>query len=89
MNKDLFPFSHLKGKVNSPQENFHKFKETKSELFDEQNDAHNITVTFEDIQECMNIYVDMHGRVDKPIASILFENVLRIRRNKAKRNKHL
>jgi hypothetical protein len=54
----------------SPQANFQKFNKTKS-------DAHNMAVTFEDIQECMNIFVDMHGRVDKPIAAISFENVLK------------
>ena len=34
-------------------------------------------VTFEDVQECMNVFVDMHGRVEKPIAAISFENVLK------------
>jgi len=49
-------------------------------LFDEQEDsldAHNMDFIFEYVQECMNVFVDMHGRVDKPIASISFENVLR------------
>jgi hypothetical protein len=49
-------------------------------LFDEQEnnlDAHNMAVIFEDVQGCINFFVDMHGRVDKPIASISFENVLR------------
>ena len=49
-------------------------------MFDEQEDIldrHNMVVIFEDVQECMNIFVDMHGRIDKPIASISFENVLR------------
>jgi len=48
-------------------------------LFDEQEnslDAHNMDVIFEDVQECMNVFVDMHGRVDKPIAAISFDNVL-------------
>jgi hypothetical protein len=64
----------------SPQENFQKINKTKPGLFDEQKnslDAHNMVVIFEDVQECMNVFVDMHGRVDKPIASISFENVLR------------
>jgi hypothetical protein len=50
-------------------------------LFDEQEDnldAHNMVVIFEDVQECMNVFFDMHGRVDKPIGAILFENVLKI-----------
>jgi hypothetical protein len=46
-------------------------------LFDEKEDAHNMAVTFEDVQECMNVFVDMHGRVEKPIASISFENDLK------------
>jgi len=49
-------------------------------LFDEQEDsldAHNMVVIFEDVQECMNVFFYMHGRVDKHIASISFENVLR------------
>jgi hypothetical protein len=37
-----------------------------------------MVVAFEGIQECMNIFVDMHGRVDKPIVVISFENVLKI-----------
>jgi hypothetical protein len=60
----------------SPQANFQKFNKIKSELFDEKEDsldAHNMAVIFEDVQECMNVFVDMHGRVDKPIANISFE----------------
>ena len=48
-------------------------------MFDEQEDsfdAHNMAIIFEDVQECMNIFVDMHGKEDKPIISISFENVL-------------
>jgi len=36
-----------------------------------------MAVIFEDVEEFMNIFVDMHGRVDKPIGTISFENVLR------------
>ena len=36
-----------------------------------------MVVTFEDVQECMNVFFYMHGRVEKPISSISFENVLR------------
>jgi hypothetical protein len=36
-----------------------------------------MAIIFEYVQECMNVFVDMHGRVDKPIVSISFENVLR------------
>jgi hypothetical protein len=49
-------------------------------LFDEQDDildVHNMAVTFEDVQECMNFFVDMHGRGDKPIAAISFQNILK------------
>jgi hypothetical protein len=34
-------------------------------------------VIFEDVQGCMNGFVDMHGRVYKPIIAISFDNVLR------------
>ena len=49
-------------------------------MFDEQEDSldtHNMVVIFEDVQGCMTVFINMHGRVDKPIASISFENVLR------------
>jgi hypothetical protein len=49
-------------------------------LFHEQEDsfdAHNMAVIFEYVQGCMYVFVDMHGRVDKTIAAISFENVLR------------
>jgi len=49
-------------------------------LFDEQEvslDAHNMDVIFEDVQECMDVFVEMHGKVDKPITVISFENVLK------------
>ena len=36
-----------------------------------------MAITFEDVQQCMNVFFDMHGRVEKPIAAISFENVLR------------
>jgi hypothetical protein len=49
-------------------------------LFDEQEDsldAYYMAVIFEDVQEYMNIFVDMHGQEDKPIIAISFKNVLR------------
>jgi hypothetical protein len=49
-------------------------------LFDAQEDSldtHNLVVVSGDVQGCMNVFVDMHERVDKPIAAISFENVLR------------
>jgi hypothetical protein len=79
--QELISIHSFESQNDSPQANFQKVNKTKSELFDEQEDildAHNMVVIFEDVQECMNIFVDMHGRVDKPIASISFENVLRI-----------
>jgi hypothetical protein len=36
-----------------------------------------MAVTFEDVKECMNFFVDMHGRGDKPIAAISFQNILK------------
>jgi hypothetical protein len=49
-------------------------------LFDEQEDSldtHNMDVIFEDVKGCMNFFVDMHGRVYKPIVAISFDNILR------------
>jgi hypothetical protein len=75
--QEIISIHSFESQNDSPQANFHKFNETKSELFDEQDDAHNMVVTFEDVKECMNVFVEMHGKVDKPIASISFENVLK------------
>jgi hypothetical protein len=36
-----------------------------------------MAITFEDVQECMNVFVDMHGRGDKPIVAMSFENILK------------
>jgi division protein CdvB (Snf7/Vps24/ESCRT-III family) len=50
-------------------------------LFDEPEDSldtHNMAIILEYVQECMNVFVEMHGKVDKPVAAILFENTLRI-----------
>jgi hypothetical protein len=57
----------------SPQANFQKVNKTKPELFDEQEDSldiPNMVVIFEDVQECMDVFFEMHGKVDKPIATI-------------------
>jgi hypothetical protein len=78
--KELIFINSFESQNDSPQTNFQKFNETKSELFDEQEDslyARNMDVTFEDVQECMNVFVDTHGRVEKPIVVISFENILR------------
>jgi hypothetical protein len=78
--KELISNHSFKSQNESPQTNFQKFNETKSELFDEQEDsldAHNMDIIFEYVHECINFFVDMHGEVDKPIASISFENILR------------
>ena len=78
--KELISIHSFESQNDSPQANFQKFNKTKSKLFDEQEDsldAHNMAIIFEDVQECMNVLVDMHGKVDKPITSISFENVLR------------
>jgi hypothetical protein len=74
-----------------PKANFQKVNKTKSELFDQQEDildAHNMAVIFENVQECMKFFVDIHRSVDKPIAVISFENVLRTEEIE-KNNKHL
>jgi hypothetical protein len=75
--KELISIHSFKSQNNSPQTNFQKFNETKSDFFDEQEDAHNMAVTFEDVQECINVFVEMCGKVDKPIVAISFENVLK------------
>jgi hypothetical protein len=75
--QELISIHSFESQNDSPQANFQKFNETKSKLFDEQEDAHNMVVTFEDVQECMNVFVEMHGKVEKPIAAISFENVLK------------
>jgi hypothetical protein len=36
-----------------------------------------MAVTFEDVQEYMNIFVDMHGQENKPIIAISFKYVIR------------
>jgi hypothetical protein len=77
---EIISINSFESQNGSPQTNFQKFNETKSELFDEQEDsldAHNMAVIFEDVQECMNVFVEVHGKIDKPIAAISFENVLR------------
>jgi hypothetical protein len=78
--QELIPLHSSISQDDSPQANFQKVNKTKPELFDEQEDSldtHNMAVIFEDVQGCMNVFVDMHGRVDKPIAAISFENILR------------
>jgi len=49
-------------------------------VFGEQDNSpgtHHLAVMSEDVQGCMNVFDDMHGRVEKPIIAISFENVLR------------
>jgi hypothetical protein len=60
------------------QANFQKINKTKSKPFDEQKDnpnAHSMDVMFKDVQGCMNVFVDMHGILDKPIGGISFVSV--------------
>ena len=76
--KELISIHLFESQNDSPQENFQKFNETKSELFDEQKDslnAHNMAIIF---KECMNVFLEVHGEVDKPIVAISFEDVLKI-----------
>jgi hypothetical protein len=75
--KELIFIDSFESQNDSPQANFQKFNETKSELFDEQEDAHNMVSIFEGVQECMNVFVEMHGEVDKPIVAVSLENILR------------
>jgi hypothetical protein len=77
---ELTPLHSLVSQSNSPQTNFQKVNKAKPELFDEQEDGldtYNLPVISEDVQRCMNVFVDMHGKVDKLITAISFENVLR------------
>lgn len=52
-----------------------------SNLFDKQKisfDAHNMDVMFEDVQGCMDGFVDLRGREDKYVVAFLFDDVLGI-----------
>jgi hypothetical protein len=78
--QELIPLHSFESQNNSLQANFHKVNETKPEGFDEQDNSpgtHNLVVMFEDVQGCMNVFVNMRGRVDKPIVVISFGNVLK------------
>ena len=37
-----------------------------------------MAVIFEDVRECMNVFVDMYGRIDTPIVVISFKNIPKI-----------
>jgi hypothetical protein len=81
--QSLTPLHSLVSQSNNPRANLQKVNKTKPELFDEQEDSldtHNMVVVSEDVQECMNVLVYMHGRVSKPIASISSKNVLRTKK---------
>jgi hypothetical protein len=76
--QELISINSFESQNDIPQTNFQKFNETKSEFFDEQKDnldAHNMAIIFE---ECMNVFLEVHGEVGKPISAISFENVLKI-----------
>jgi hypothetical protein len=78
--QELISIHSFESQNDSPQANFQKVNKTKPELFDEQEDSldtHNMVVIFEDVQECMNFFVEMHGKADKTIDAISFENILR------------
>jgi hypothetical protein len=63
--QELIPIHSFESQNDSPQANFQKVDKTKPELFDEQEDSldtHNMVVIFEDVQGCMNVFVDMHGK---------------------------
>ena len=56
----LISINSFESQNDSPQTNFQKFNETKSELFDEQEnslDTHNMVVIFEDVQGCRNVFI--------------------------------
>jgi hypothetical protein len=63
------------------QTNFQKVNKTKPKLFDEQEDSldtYNLAVISEDVQGYMNVFVDMHRKMNKLITAISFENVPRM-----------
>jgi len=73
----LISLLSFKSQNGSPQAKLPKINKTKSQLFDEQEDIldeHNTVFIFEYVQGCMNFVFDMHGILDKPIASISFDN---------------
>jgi hypothetical protein len=74
---ELTPPQSLVSQSNIPQTNFQKVNKTKPELFDEQEDSldtYNLYVISKDF------FVDMHGKVDKLITAISFENVPRTKK---------
>jgi hypothetical protein len=76
----LISFHSLESQNDNTQANFKEINKTKSEPFDEQEDnpdAHSMAVIFKYVQGCMNVFVDMQGILDKPIAGISFESVPR------------
>jgi hypothetical protein len=76
----LISIHSFESQNDNTQANFQKINKTKSEPFDEQEDnpdAHSMVVIFKDVQGCMNVFVDMHGILDKPIVGISFESVPR------------
>jgi hypothetical protein len=78
--QELISIHSFENQNDNPQENFQKLNKTKSEPFDEQGDnpdAHNMVVIFEHVQGCRKVFVEMHGKVDKPIATISFEKIFR------------
>jgi hypothetical protein len=79
--RELISIHSFERQNDSPQMNFQKFNKTKLELFDEQKDnldAHKMVFIFEYVQGCMNVSIEMHGKMEKPIAVISFENTFTI-----------
>jgi hypothetical protein len=67
-------FHSLENQNDRLQTKLPQLNETKSELFDEQEDsldAHNTTVIFENVKECLDIFID------RPVVSIFFEDDLK------------
>jgi hypothetical protein len=80
MRRNLFLFIHWKVKVVFlKQISRNLMKPHQSCLMNKMDSlgAYYMAVIFEDVQEYMNIFVDMHGQADKPIVAISFEDVLR------------
>jgi hypothetical protein len=76
---ERIPLHSFENQNDSPQGKFPKINETKSKLFDEQEDsldAHNMVFIFEYVQECMIFFVEMHGKVDNLLLPFHLKNVL-------------
>jgi hypothetical protein len=65
--KELISIHSFENQKGSPQANFQMIDKTKPELFDEQEDSldtHIMAIIFKEVQRCMNVFVEVHGKVE-------------------------